>query len=531
MLRIEKVPFDEINSLSFKDKFYQQNPEKLKHFIQFTPDLDGLKDAIEVRKNRFPVDRKLLVKVLQDHYTKSDPTDLQTQNIKDLQEENTFTIVTAHQPSLLGGPAYYFYKIYSTINLCRQLSKKFNDCKFVPIFISGSEDHDFDEVKSIFLYNKSIEWQNESKGPVGRFATAGLEEVINNVQAILGHNDHVKDIISIFETSLQNANTYNDFVFSWLNKFFGAYGLIVLNMDDSRFKNAFAPFIKKEILERKSIHLVQKTQDELSALGYRPQAFARDINLFYMLDGLRERIYFENNHYHVNHTELVFSEAEMMQLIDKVPERFSPNVIMRPIFQEYLLPNIAYVGGGGEIAYWLERKSQFEYFGVFFPALIRRNSLMMMTKAVQKTMDKPGISLHLLLKDENKMITEYLEHVAEADFHLANEIEKVNQVFTSISERAKIIDPTLAPYVLSEGHKVIKNIEGIEARLKKSIKTKEETAINQLKNIRQKLFPENNLQERRESMLQYISVEGMSLQDELIAICDPLEKNFLFLYF
>lgn len=139
---------------------------------------------------------------------------------------------------------------------------------------------------------------------------------------------------------------------------------------------------------------------------------------------------------------------------------------MRPIFQEYLLPNIAYVGGGGEIAYWLERKSQFEYFGVFFPALIRRNSLMMMTKAVQKTMDKPGISLHLLLKDENKMITEYLEHVAEADFHLANEIEKVNQVFTSISERAKIIDPTLAPYVLSEGHKVIKNIEGIEARLK-----------------------------------------------------------------
>jgi bacillithiol synthase len=530
MLRTEKIPFSEINSLSFKDKFYQQNPGQLKDFIQFTPDMNGLEDAIKARKNHFPVDRELLVEVLQDHYSKIETSEIQSKNIIELLDNNTFTVVTAHQPSLLGGPAYYFYKIYSTINLCRQLSEKFRDCKFVPVFISGSEDHDFDEVKSLYLYNNTIEWENESKGPVGRFDLKGLQEVINNAQEILGHNDHVTEIISIFNTSLAHASTYNDFVFLWLNKIFGAYGVIVLNMDDSRFKKAFAPFIRKEIVERSSIDIVQKTQDELANKGFRPQAFARDINFFYMLDGLRERIFFENDLYHVNHTDLVFSESEILELISNYPERFSPNVIMRPLYQEFSLPNIAYIGGGGEIAYWLERKSQFDYFGIFFPVLIRRNSLMLITKAVQKTMDKPGITLHLLLKEESQMITEYLEYAAAADFHLAHEMEKINQVFEEISDRAKIIDPTLGPFVLGEGHKVIKSIEAIEARLKKTIKHKEETAINQLKNIRKKLFPENNLQERKDSFLQYLSVEGLKFQDEMIALCDPLEKDFLFLY-
>lgn len=529
-MRVEKIPFSQISSLSFKDKFYQKNPELLQKFIHFTPDLVGLSNAIEIRKNNFPVDRNLLVEVLSDHYRKVTPSDVQKQNIDDLRYENAFTVVTAHQPSILGGPAYYFYKIYSTINLCRQLRTKFPQFRFVPVFVSGSEDHDFDEVKTLHLFNKNVEWSTEAKGPVGRFSNEGIEAVIQNVAEILGDSDNAQELISIFKDGLKSTNKYNDFVFYWLNQIFKDQGLLIFNMDDPRLKKAFIPHIKKEILEKKSIDFVQKAQDELAEFGFRPQAFPREINFFYMLEGLRERIYFENGKYLVNHTYYSFTEEELLQEIDNNPERFSPNVIMRPLYQESILPNIAYIGGGGEIAYWLERKTQFEYFSIFFPVLIRRNSVMLLTKSMQKALEKPGMQLNLILKEENLMISEYLAHATATDYHLTGEAEKLNHIFEEISERAKLIDPTLGPFVLSEGHKMIKSLEAIEARLKKSIKQKEETTINQLKNLRQKLLPDNGLQERKDSLIQYLSTEGKELHEKLIHYCDPLEKDFLFLY-
>jgi bacillithiol biosynthesis cysteine-adding enzyme BshC len=301
-------------------------------------------------------------------------------------------------------------------------------------------------------------------------------------------------------------------------------------MDDKRFKKAFSPTMKKEITERKSIELVQNTQTELSGLGFRPQAFAREINLFYMENGTRERIIYENRVYRINNTELTFSEDELINQIDEFPDKFSPNVVMRPIYQEFILPNIAYIGGGGEISYWVERKTQFEYFGVYFPVLIRRNSVMILTKSIQKLMDKLEVNLQALLQDENNLINLYLEKVTNADFHLLQETEQINSIFDIISEKARMIDPTLGPYALSEGQKVIKSIDAIEARLKKTIKHKEETSINQLKNLRSKLFPDGGLQERTESFLQYIVSEGFGFQEKLIEICDPLQKEFLFIY-
>ena len=136
-----------------------------------------------------------------------------------------------------------------------------------------------------------------------------------------------------------------------------------------------------------------RDSNKLLELGFKPQAFARDINVFYMTDGSRERIYFENDRYIINNTNISFSESEIIQEIDNFPERFSPNVVLRPLYQESTLPNIAYIGGGGEIAYWLERKSQFEYFDVFFPVLIRRNSVMLVPKSIVKTLDKLSLKL------------------------------------------------------------------------------------------------------------------------------------------
>ncbi len=529
-MQIVKIPFSQINELSFKDKFYQEHFDKLKQFLGGTPDLEGLKNGVQRRSENFPVDRTLLHSVLQDHYSNIKLTESQKYNIERLKDDNTFTIITAHQPSLLAGPAYYFYKIFSVINLCLELKEKMPLYHFVPVFINGSEDHDFDEVKSVHMYGKTIEWDTDQIGPVGRFSTKGLNLVLKDASDILGNSQNALEINKLFSDALENSDNYNEFVFKWLNKLLGSHGLIIVNMDDKRFKKAFSPTMKKEITERKSIELVQNTQTELSGLGFRPQAFAREINLFYMENGTRERIIYENRVYRINNTELTFSEDELINQIDEFPDKFSPNVVMRPIYQEFILPNIAYIGGGGEISYWVERKTQFEYFGVYFPVLIRRNSVMILTKSIQKLMDKLEVNLQALLQDENNLINLYLEKVTNADFHLLQETEQINSIFDIISEKARMIDPTLGPYALSEGQKVIKSIDAIEARLKKTIKHKEETSINQLKNLRSKLFPDGGLQERTESFLQYIVSEGFGFQEKLIEICDPLQKEFLFIY-
>ena len=312
-MHISKVSFDKIQALSFKDVFYQQNYHQLKEFISFEPTLNGLEEAMAARK-ALPVDRVLLVKVLADHYAGYQTSEKQYQNIYKLKEAETFTVTTAHQPGLVGGPAYYFYKMFSVIHLARKLNIQHPDKHFVPIFINGSEDHDFEEVRSLQLFGKTITWQTGQKGPVGRFTVEGLDKVVAEIAEIFGKNPVADKIVELFENALKSSKSYNEFVFRWLNDFFKEQGLIVLNMDDTRLKRAFIPIIEKEITQRISENLVNETQIKLGKFGFKPQAFARDINLFYIEGTSRERIYFDNGNYRINNADHIYYENDIIKL-------------------------------------------------------------------------------------------------------------------------------------------------------------------------------------------------------------------------
>ncbi|MBK9257058.1 MAG: bacillithiol biosynthesis cysteine-adding enzyme BshC [Saprospiraceae bacterium] len=522
------VPFSGISQLSFKDITYQENPEKLSDFISYIPDYEGIAQAIENR-NKFKIDRELLVKTLSENYANIGTKSLQEENIQALTKENSYTIVTAHQPALLTGPAYYFYKIFSTIRLTQNLNQLHPDKKFVPVFISGAEDHDFDEVNHLTLFGKKVEWNTDQTGPVGRFSVTGLDTVIEEISGMLG-GSFAEELSKIFRNSISNAVTYNDFVFRILNALFGDYGLLVVNMDNKELKRHSIPIMEKEIVDRPSEKLVLKTQSDLLKLNFKPQAYPRDINLFYMQDQSRERIYFEGERYYINNTNLSFSEAEIIAELHRSPEKFSPNVVMRPLYQEYILPNIAYIGGGGEIAYWLERKEQFKHFNIFFPVLIRRNSLLLVTSSQLKTIQKLGFTASEIFKEEHELINQYIENASATDFHLAGETEEIRVVFDKIASKAKIIDPTLEHYVLGEGVKLLKAVEHIEGRFKKSLKQKEDVSLNQIKNIKSKLFPSNGLQERDESFLPILAMGGRDLMDKIIYACDPMNKSFLIFF-
>jgi bacillithiol synthase len=524
---IKKLDFSKVTSFTDRDIKYQVDPVFFNSFISQLPTEEGLISAIDRRSN-FPIDRPALVAELKSQYNLISPSPLQAANLDSLLEETTFSVITAHQPSLFTGPLYFIYKIFSTINLAERLSNR-SGRKIVPVFILGSEDHDFEEVNFANVFNKKIIWETDQSGPVGRFQIDNLPSVIEELNAILGESDNAIFIKKALSISLENAKNYNQFVFKLLNQLFGKYGLIIVNMDNPSFKKIFSKVLTEEILHQKSVGYINETQAQLASLGYSSQAHARDINVFYMQDGLRERIIKEDGNYKVNNTSIQFSESEMIEELNTNPENFSPNVALRPLYQESIWPNIAYIGGGGELAYWLERKTQFEAFNVFFPVLVRRNSALILKRNQQETIGKLGLDLDSFFSHEDNIINTYLQNITAEEWTVESELAQISKIFDSLKAKAMEADKSMGSFVEAEQTKTIKQIEQIESRIKRAYKKNEETAVNQIKNIKYKLFPNNGLQERVDNFLNFYINHGDTFFDELKEILDPLAKEFIIL--
>jgi len=385
-------PFEKVHQFSDRDQAYTLADPRLKPFYKYPVTLEAFREVI-AEKQKHPIDRALLVQVLKDQYAAFDASEASLANIEKLGTSNTYTVISAHQPSLFTGPLYYIYKIGSALKLANRLKQAYPEQHFVPVFISGGEDHDFEEVNHLHLFGKTLTWENEESGPVGRMSTESLKPVMEELKELMGNSDFASQIVAKLEKSYLKFPTYGQASLAFVNELFKETGLVVLNMDDARLKRAFIPIMKKEITEQASQGFIQEAQAALEDLGFSAQAFPREINLFYMGPQFRERLEWQEDHYQVLNQDIRFSKAELLEELEQHPERFSPNVIMRPLYQESILPNLAYIGGGGELAYWLERLKQFEYFQVPFPVLIRRNSALILDKGTRKRREKLELRL------------------------------------------------------------------------------------------------------------------------------------------
>ncbi|MEZ5056234.1 MAG: bacillithiol biosynthesis cysteine-adding enzyme BshC [Saprospiraceae bacterium] len=523
---IEKVPYEKVPSLSQRDLSYIQLEKELEPFYKYQPDLTSFKKVIDDKSNN-PTDRKLLVKVLKEQYKKLDPEHSTLGLIESLEQENTFTVVTAHQPSLFTGPLYYFYKIASTIHLARQLNEAYPTYNFIPVFVSGGEDHDFEEVNHLHLFNKTITWESGETGAVGNMKTASLKPVLEELKEILGSSNFADEAYELLSQAHFNHSIYADAVFQMVHKLFGKYGLIFFNMNQADLKRAFIPIMKDELFNQPSSAIIEKTIEELDKRGYSAQASPREINLFYLRDQHRDRIVFEEGKYRVLNSEIQFSKEELENELDNHPERFSPNVVMRPLYQETILPNLAYIGGGGEIAYWLERKQQFEHYGLNFPMLIRRNSVLWIDKGSLKKMEKLNLSIQDLMEDTDAIIKAYVKESSENELTITDEIETIEKAFVAIAAKAKEVDPGLEKAILAEKTRQLKTVDQLGSRLLRTEKQKHDTAINQIRSLKDKLFPGNGLQERYDNFLSIYLKNGPDFIDFLIENLNPLEREFL----
>lgn len=526
LMEILKIPFEKVPQFATKDIEYVNSKADIRPFYKYDVTLEAFAQVIK-DKQQNKTNRPVLVDVLRAQYVKITTSDTVRQNVEALLDEQTFTVTTAHQPALFTGPLYYIYKIISTINLAEALRQKYPDNNFVPVFVNGAEDHDFEEVNHANIFGKNVEWTSGETGSVGMMKTETLTSALEALKDILGESDNAQHLYQLIETAYTSYDTYAQATVHLVNALFKEQGLVVLDMNNAQLKRLFVPIMEDELLYQTSHQFVEKTQQELEKVGFGSQAHARDINLFYLRDQIRNRIVLEEETYKVLNTDYTFGKDEMLKELQTHPEHFSPNVVLRPLYQELILPNLAYVGGGGEIAYWLERKSQFEHFGINYPMLVRRNSVLWIDKGSEKRMQKLDLTVQDLFEDTELLIKKYIAANAESELSLAEEKEALEKLFEQAAAKAESIDPTLKKAVLAEGAKQVKSLEQMESKIVRAEKQRHETALNQIRSLRDKFFPNNGLQERTDNFTQFYLKYGDEFFTVLKDNLNPLDKRFV----
>jgi len=324
---------------------YCNGSPDLRPFYKHPVSLEGIAAAISARQSAQP-DRHLLVTELQKQYTGIDTTAAVQQNIQLLLQPNTFTITTAHQPAIFTGHLYFVYKILHVIKLADRLKKEFPGNHFVPVFWMGSEDADLDELGHVYLNGEKLVWETKQTGAVGRMQTKGLDKMIHRIEGELSVQPYGKELIQLLRSCYLESPDIQTATFKLINALFAAYGLIVIIPDTPNLKRAMEPVFREDLLQQKPAAVVKKTIEQLGE-NYKVQAHPREINLFYFKDNIRELIELKDGKYEVRNTPINFTKEEILAELTAHPERFSPNVILRGLYQETVLPNIAFVGGGG----------------------------------------------------------------------------------------------------------------------------------------------------------------------------------------
>lgn len=496
-------------------------------FFTYAPSAEGLKEAVAAR-SRYRIDRQTLISTLTKQYEGLEIHDKVAHNLQLLAQDNAYTVCTAHQPNLLTGYLYFVYKILHAIRLAEELKQQHPDKNFVPVYYMGSEDNDLDELGTFRYNGNKYVWDGDGQsGAVGRMKTASLKALLNNVMQLLGPpGKDTETLKRLITNAYLQHDTIGAATHYLVNELFGRYGLVILNSDDDAFKRAIIPIMEDDLLHQVAHPIVTAQIEKLSA-HYKAQASPRPINLFYLHDNLRERIEIAGNEWQVVNTDIRWNKESLLKELHAHPERFSPNVILRGLFQESILPNVAFIGGGAEVAYWLQLKPLFEHYKIFYPTILLRQSVLWVEQKEAVLRKKLGLSVPDIFKPEPELLNEYVMTHTDSHWQTTQEIAATESIFTSIKEKATILDPTLKASSEAAFIKVKRQLQILEKKMLRAEKRKMQTQLANVSKLKHLLFPGNSLQERVANFIDYYPLYGQAFFDTLKDAIQPLQSQFL----
>ena len=534
-MKIHQIPFDSTNIYSKLIYDYQKKNNDLASTISSFPSLNSLVSFSNLKLNQFSnKNRSNLSEVLMDQYSNINLSKNVKRNLNLLSKKNSVTITTGHQLSLMTGPLYFIYKIVSVIKLSMMLNNKNKKTHYIPMFWMASEDDDFEEIKSFYFKGKKVSWDQNKEGPVGEISTKTLDFLKIFIETELGFSESAAKIRKIIKDTYLSKKTLSEATFCLVNTLFSDYGLLVLDPKHKKLKQTMIPFFKKELFNhdcKKEVEFQVNLIKNKYSNKYKPQVNPREINLFYIIKGKRYRISKTNTGFELINSKITFTKSSMEKELYKFPERFSPNVLMRPLFQEVVLPNIAYVGGAAEISYWLQLKCFFENQNIVFPILIVRDSALLVSSKISKSISSLDISYYDLFKGKKHLVDKKIKDVSEISLDLQFLKNTLELQFEYLEKIVLKTDPSFNGAVKAQRSKQFKGIDKLEKRLLKAQKRKFQDHFKKTEFIYDSLFPEDIYQERKENFFQYYIQFGNNFIPDLINNFNPLNKKITILEF
>ena len=473
--------------------------------------------------------------IIANQYSNLNKSETTEKNIKKLSDRKTLAIVTGQQLGILGGPLYTFYKIITAIKLSRFLSERYDDYNFVPIFWLEGDDHDFNEVRAIKIidegnsllnigYKEEIE-EDDAKQSVGfiKFDNS-IKDFFENINKNLKETEFKDPLLNELKIFYNEGKSFKDAFRELIFKYFDGYGLIIFDPQEIEVKRLLKPIFKKEITDfrlhtEKLVHL-SATLEEL----YHAQVKVKPVNLFLTYDGGRHSIEPVDNEFRLRRKRKSFTYDQLLELLENEPEKFSPNVLLRPICQDYLLPTAFYIGGPSEISYFAQIRPLYEFYNIVQPIIYPRSSATILENTIANILEKHSVEMNDIFIDvenvKKKIINSVSESSIDAMFDgLTNQVETA---FDQLKEKLIDLDKTIADSSNRYRDKIFSSINELKSKAEKAQQKKYEVTLRQIDRAAINLFPNSSLQERELNFVYYVNKYG----DEFITkIFDELQIN------
>lgn len=466
--------------------------------------------------------RKVVHEELTKQYSKFDLTAKEEEHLSLFSKENTFTITTGHQLMLLGGPMFFYTKIMDVIKLCKELSTV--DSPLIPVFWMASEDHDYEEISKVNLFGRVVECPGENKGPVGRIDSKYFESFLNQINQLLGDSEQYAEIKSIINKAFTEGENLSQITRLFVRGLFKEDGLLIIDGDSVALKSLFKPVAEKELFE-KAVFRASDAHIKLLSKDYKIQVTPRELNLFYIEDEVRQRIIETEKGFSTPEGSYSWSVDEMTSLIQNNPEKISPNVILRPVYQEVVLPNLAYVGGAGEIAYWLELKPIFDGLKIDFPTPLVRTPYFIFPEKNAIWLEDQNIELLNLFGDIDVLVNEVVKSLSGDDISFEKEFKELKSFYDALKLKGERVQPQLEKMILGEEKRALSSLQNVEKRFVKADKQKHEQVLNKLRNIKGKLFPNNKPMERVDSFIPFLVNSNIEFKKQLLEASNLFDKK------
>jgi bacillithiol biosynthesis cysteine-adding enzyme BshC len=532
------IPYSATGVFSSLVNDYISGNGTARDYVPYTPNLEGIKKAIQQRKFS-AIQRQTLVSVLENQYhllgTIKDEKNTAAfekvqANIGLLKNDNCFAVTTAHQPNLFTGPLYFFYKIIHVIKLAAELKAQFPENDFVPVYYMGSEDADLAEVGSYNIDGAKHQWKTKQTGAIGRMLVDDhLLQLLQNLEGYWTVKPDGKEALAIIKSAYKKGNTINQSTLQMVHLFFGQYGLVVVQPDDAKLKSLFVEVMQKELTTQFSHIAIQPTLKSLSE-NYHVQSEGRAINLFYLKDATRNRIEKTGELFSVVDTNIQFTQAEIIQELQAHPDRFSPNVILRGAYQETIIPSVVFVGGGGELAYWMELKNVFEQAGVDYPVIILRNSFLFINDKQAKQWASLEFNIEALFNSTQALEIAFVKTQSVENLVLTEHIASLTDLYKLIQQDVIKIDSSLGDHALNLSVQAQKKLALLEKKMIRAEKRKQHTSLARIHSIKSELFPDNNLQERVENFSNWVGYFGWSWVEAILNNSNSVDASFIIVH-